>query len=121
MLTVTPYVTTLLAVVADGSIAVTLPVAVVPLSAFQVIVAACLSLSLVASASAKAAVTWSFVRSARSTNPELEPEPDPVFGPLWPDEPWPPEAPDEPEAEPELEPDPPDELPSVPLTAVTVP
>ena len=37
-LTTTPYVTTLLLVVAVGSIEATLPVAVAPVSAFQVIV-----------------------------------------------------------------------------------
>ena len=73
---VTPYVTTLFAVVAVGSMAATLPVAAAPVSAFQVTVAACPTFSLVASASAKAAETCSLVRSASSMKPEDEDESD---------------------------------------------
>src|SRR6185503_12797269 len=87
---VTPYVTTLLEVVADGSIAVTLPVASAPDSAFQVTWAICFSLSLVASASAKAALTWSLVRSSIAMNPDDEDEeddealdPPPLLPPPW--------------------------------------
>src|SRR5690242_10055084 len=99
--------------------ATTLALSRVPLSAFQVTVAACFSLSLVASASANAAVTWSLPRSARSMKPppdepaELDdPEPDepPPLG-------APPPADDEDEDPDEEEPadeEPEDELPSVP-------
>ena len=96
--------------VPDGSIAVTLAVAVVPDSAFQVTSATCFSLSLVASASAKSALTCILDRSAISMKPDDEDDEDDEE--LLPPELPPPELPDddEPEAE----------LPMVPLTAVTV-
>jgi hypothetical protein len=59
-------------VVACGSIAATVALCWVPDRAFQVTVAAWPSLSFVASASAKPALTCSLARSARSMNP-LEP------------------------------------------------
>ena len=115
-LTSTWYELTLFCVVAVGEMLATVPVSDVLASALHATVAACPTLSLVASASAKYAEISSWPRSASWMKPDEDVADDDVEedAAAAPVEPEPPPLPDAPEEED-------DDAPTEPLTAVTVP